>query len=104
MKVTRVGGPTMLVELLGWRILIDPAFDPGGVRFGITGPLTYTMTGHDAVRLIGELRPRVALPAHYDGWSHFRDGEHGMRAAVAAAPAHIRDRTRWLPDGIPVAV
>lgn len=76
----------------------------GGVRFGATGPLRYTMTGADAVRFIGELRPRAAIPAHYDGWSHFRDGERGMRAAVRDAPADIRSLIRWLPDGAAIDV
>jgi L-ascorbate metabolism protein UlaG (beta-lactamase superfamily) len=74
----------------------------GGVRFAATGPLEYTMTGEDAVTLVGELLPTAAVPAHYDGWSHFRDGEAGMRAAVRSAPPSIRDRFRWLPDGRPL--
>lgn len=85
------------------RLDVDVAIvNAGGVRFGITGPLRYTMTGADAVKLVADLQPRVAIPAHYDGWSHFRDGEDGMRAAVRAAPPGIRDRFRWLPDGTPV--
>ncbi|KQP01912.1 MBL fold metallo-hydrolase [Leifsonia sp. Leaf264] len=76
----------------------------GGVGFPATGPLKYTMTGADAVRLIAEIDPRVAIPAHYDGWSHFRDGEKGMCSAVATAPPDIRSRIRWLPDGQPVDV
>jgi L-ascorbate metabolism protein UlaG (beta-lactamase superfamily) len=74
----------------------------GGVGFGLTGPLRYSMTGADAVRLIAELNPRVAVPAHFDGWSHFRDGPDGMRAAVRDAPRRVRERIRWLPDGEPV--
>ena len=74
----------------------------GGVRFPQTGPLNYTMTGADAVRLITELAPRVAIPAHYDGWSHFRDGEDGMRAAFRAAPPATQDLIHWLPDGQPI--
>lgn len=74
----------------------------GGVRFGATGPLEYTMTGKDAATLVADLEPAVAIPAHYDGWSHFRDGEDGMRAAVRDAPPAVRERFRWLPDGVPV--
>lgn len=73
----------------------------GGVRFGITGPVRYSMTGTDAVRLIRDLRPRVAVPAHFDGWSHFRDGEPGMRSAVERADFAVRSRIRWLADGVP---
>lgn len=76
----------------------------GGVRFGLTGPLRYTMTGRDVVRLVAELKPRVAVPAHYDGWSHFRDGETGLRAALRDSPRAVRERFRWLADGIAVEV
>lgn len=30
MRITRIGGPTALVEWDGWRILTDPTFDPPG--------------------------------------------------------------------------
>ncbi|MGA7147409.1 MAG: MBL fold metallo-hydrolase [Microbacterium sp.] len=76
----------------------------GGVGFPLTGPLKYTMTGADAIRLISELSPRVAIPAHYDGWSHFRDGEDGMRTAVRDAPPATRTTVHWLPDGLPVDI
>jgi L-ascorbate metabolism protein UlaG (beta-lactamase superfamily) len=76
----------------------------GGVRFGITGPLRYTMNGREAVELIDLASPRVAALAHYDGWAHFRDGEQGLRAALDAAPASVRERALWLTDGLAVEV
>jgi hypothetical protein len=54
------------------------------------------------VKLVAAARPRVAIPAHYDGWSHFRDGEAGMRTAVRLAAPDLRARFRWLPDGEPL--
>ena len=71
----------------------------GGVGFPITGPLRYTMTGKDAVELTGLVRPRTAIPLHYEGWKHFRDGREGIERALAAAPAEVRDRFRWLAIG-----
>ncbi|QKJ18964.1 MBL fold metallo-hydrolase [Microbacterium hominis] len=101
-----ITGDTVLTRQLthaARRLNVDVAIvNAGGVRFGITGPIDYTMTGADAVKLVGLLQPTVAIPAHYDGWSHFRDGETGMRAAIRDAPTHIRERFRWLPDGRPV--
>lgn len=73
----------------------------GGVRFGLTGPITYSMGGRDAVRLVQELDPRIAVPAHYEGWSHFRDGPEGIRRAVADAASDVRARFRWLAPGEP---
>ncbi|TMM00886.1 MAG: MBL fold metallo-hydrolase [Actinobacteria bacterium] len=46
-SVTHIGGPTVLIEVAGWRLLTDPTFDPPGrtYRFGwgtgsrkLTGP------------------------------------------------------------------
>jgi L-ascorbate metabolism protein UlaG (beta-lactamase superfamily) len=74
----------------------------GGVQFPITGPLRYTMTGRHAVDLCRLVRPRVAVPVHYEGWSHFKDGRAGLEAALAEAPPDVRERVRWLPLGEPV--
>jgi L-ascorbate metabolism protein UlaG (beta-lactamase superfamily) len=32
-RLTHVGGPTLLVEVGGWRLLTDPTFDPPGRRY-----------------------------------------------------------------------
>ena len=74
----------------------------GGVQFGVTGPVRYTMTGSRAMDLVALTRPRVAVPVHYEGWSHFADGVGGLAKAIAAAPAGVQDRVRRLPMGTPV--
>ena len=33
LRVTHIGGPTVLLEVGGWRILTDPTFDPPGKRY-----------------------------------------------------------------------
>src|SRR6188472_2915542 len=33
-RFTHVGGPTVLIEVGGWRLLTDPTFDPPGQRYG----------------------------------------------------------------------
>jgi hypothetical protein len=47
----------------------------GGVRFPVTGPVRYSMTAKEAVELCRLVRPRTAIPVHYEGWTHFRQGE-----------------------------
>jgi L-ascorbate metabolism protein UlaG (beta-lactamase superfamily) len=76
----------------------------GGVRFPITGPLRYTMTARDAVRLCARLRPAVAFPVHYEGWSHFAEGRSAIERCLATAPVEVRDVFQWLPIGTPLAV
>jgi L-ascorbate metabolism protein UlaG (beta-lactamase superfamily) len=74
----------------------------GGVRFPITGPVRYTMTARRAVQLCELVRPRVAVPAHYEGWAHFKDGRAAVERELARAPEDVRRRVRWLPIGEPV--
>ena len=59
------------------------------------------MTAGQAVELLGELRPRTAIPVHYEGWKHFREQRDAIEpvfAAGAAAGARldplVADRTR----------
>ena len=32
-RITHIGGPTVLIEIGGWRLLTDPTFDPAGGRY-----------------------------------------------------------------------
>jgi L-ascorbate metabolism protein UlaG (beta-lactamase superfamily) len=57
------------------------------------------MTAADAIELVGSIRPRAAIPIHYEGWKHFREGRAAIEAQLAGAPADIRARFRWLPIG-----
>ena len=36
-RITHIGGPTVLIEVGGWRILTDPTFDPPGRRYPSAG-------------------------------------------------------------------
>jgi L-ascorbate metabolism protein UlaG (beta-lactamase superfamily) len=33
-RLTHIGGPTVLLEVEGWRLLTDPTFDSPGCRYG----------------------------------------------------------------------
>lgn len=74
----------------------------GGVRFPITGPLRYSMTGAHAVELCGLIDAPTVVPVHVEGWSHFAQGRAGVERDLAKAPAAVRHRLRWLPLGEPV--
>jgi len=74
----------------------------GGVRFPISGPFHYTMTAKDAIELTRLTHPHTAIPIHYEGWKHFREGRNAIERALAAAPPDVKDRFRWIPIGEPV--
>lgn len=71
----------------------------GAVRFGLSGPLTYTMDAAAAVELIGLARPDVAVPIHVEGWSHFTQQEEAAALVLGSAPAEVAGRIRWLALG-----
>jgi len=76
----------------------------GGVQFPVTGPIRYSMTAKDAVELCRLVRPEVAIPVHYEGWSHFRQGREAIEAELAHAPDEVRRSIRWAPLGTPIDV
>ncbi len=101
-----ISGDTVLyggVREVADRLRVDTALiHLGGVRFPVSGPLRYTMTAAEAVELCGLVRPRTAIPIHYEGWKHFRQGREAIEAEFATAPAQFRESVRWLPIGQPV--
>jgi L-ascorbate metabolism protein UlaG (beta-lactamase superfamily) len=60
------------------------------------------MTAHNTVELYRFVRPRTAIPVHYEGWPHFREGRAAIEAEPARAPADIAGSFRVLPIGAPV--
>lgn len=101
-----ISGDTVLydgVRQVADRLQVDIAIlHLGGVQFPITGPVRYSMTAKDAIELCGLIRPRTAIPIHYEGWKHFRQGREAIGREFARAPDDIRGRIRWLPIGAAV--
>ena len=62
------------------------------------------MTAADAVELCGLVRPRTAIPIHYEGWKHFKQGREAIEQEFARAPDEFQRSIRWLPMGEPTAV
>ncbi|BEL11721.1 MBL fold metallo-hydrolase [Actinoplanes sichuanensis] len=101
-SVVWITGDTVLysgVREVASRFTVDTVVvHLGEVRFGLTGPLKYTMNGRDAARLISGIRPRRVVPVHYEGWSHFHEGRSGVEAAFE--PGALT----WLTPGVPTEV
>lgn len=74
----------------------------GRVRFPLTGPLRYSMDSKDALELLDLARPRVAIPVHYEGWSHFSEPETLARAHLT--PERTRGIVQWLEPAVRVSL
>jgi L-ascorbate metabolism protein UlaG (beta-lactamase superfamily) len=103
-----ISGDTVLyngVRQVADRFEVDVALlHLGGVQFPVTGPVRYTMTAKDAIELCHLVRPRTAIPIHYEGWKHFKQGRDPIEREFANAPEDIRRRIRWLPLGVEVEI
>ena len=103
-----ISGDTVLydgVREVADRLDVDVALlHLGCVRFPITGPAHYTMGAKEAIELCRLVGPRAAIPIHYEGWSHFKQGRSEIERDLARAPAEIRDRFRWLAIGVPTRI
>jgi L-ascorbate metabolism protein UlaG (beta-lactamase superfamily) len=71
----------------------------GGAQFPVTGPVRYTMNARNAIDLCRLVRPRTAIPVHYEGWTHFRQGRSAIEQELANGPADIRERFQLLTLG-----
>jgi L-ascorbate metabolism protein UlaG (beta-lactamase superfamily) len=106
--VVWISGDTVLydkVRRVAERFEINIALlHVGGVQFPITGPVRYTMTARDAVELCRLMRPSTAIPIHYEGWTHFKEGRDAIERELAGAPEDIRERFRLVPIGTAVKI
>ena len=94
-----VSGDTVLFDGIGEvvsRLKVDVAvMHLGAVKFPVTGPVRFTFNTSEAAEVVTLLKPRVVVPVHYEGWSHFRENRDVFEPALAATGADVR----WLTPG-----
>ena len=81
LRLTHIGGPTVLLELDGWRLLTDPTFDPAGSEY--TTPV-YTLRKTQSAAIPAENLGRVdAVLLSHD--HHFDNLDRAGRTVLAHA-------------------
>jgi L-ascorbate metabolism protein UlaG (beta-lactamase superfamily) len=90
-----VTGDTMLFDGLDEIARRHPDIDTAIVHLGGTtlpGGFVVTMTGRDGVECLRRIRPRAAVPVHYDDYGVFKSGLDEFRRAVdeAGLPVELR--------------
>ncbi len=68
LRLTHIGGPTVLIAVGGWRILTDPTFDPPGRRYGFGwGTSSVKLAGpHVAASDLGRIDAVLLTHEHHD--------------------------------------
>ena len=83
LRLTHIGGPTVLLEVGGWRLLTDPTFDPPGERYHFGWGTASTKVAGPAVE-VADLGPIDAVLLTHD---HHADNLDGLgRALLADVP------------------
>lgn len=72
----------------------------GAATFKVLPWFRYTMNARDAVKAARVLSPRVVVPIHFEGWSHFSEDRAAAEQTFSAAQV----ATRWLVQGAPTLV
>ena len=92
-RITHVGGPTVLIEVGGWRLLTDPTFDPPGGRTASAGGRARRKLAGPAIAG-GDLGPIDAVLLTHD---HHGDNLDAGRARAAARRPASSSRRRPAP-------
>jgi len=80
-SLTHIGGPTVLIEVGGWRLLTDPTFDPPGAKYSFgMGTSSVKLTG--PALSVEELGGIDAVLLSHD--HHLDNLDHAGRALLPA--------------------
>jgi hypothetical protein len=93
------GGPTVLIEGGGRRLLTDPTFDPPGGKYAFGWGTGSRKTAGPSIPA-AELGAIDAVLLSHD--HHVTQGGQGaIESELAGAPDELRRSFRWLPRGAP---
>ncbi len=83
--LTHLGGPTVVIDYAGLRIVSDPAFDPAGSRYKVSGLLPLTKTTDPAIAADKLGKVDVVLISHDTHADNYDAAGRELTARVAAA-------------------
>ncbi|TCC88519.1 MBL fold metallo-hydrolase [Pedobacter frigiditerrae] len=75
-------------------------FHVGSVQFRyLTGLGMYTMDAKGLLKAAGLMKPRLVIPIHREGWTHFKEKESDLELIIKD-DTHFRDKTLFLESGV----
>jgi L-ascorbate metabolism protein UlaG (beta-lactamase superfamily) len=101
-RLTHVGGPTVLVEVGGWRLLVDPTFDAPGRRYAFGWGTSSRKVAAPAVAAADVLPVDVVLLSHDHHADNLDDAGRALlpsAGAVVTTAAGVRrlgGTVRWV--------
>ena len=96
LRITHIGGPTVLIELDGWRLLTDPTFDAPGRRYAFGWGSSSGSSAGPAVA-VADLPPIDAvLLAHDHHGDNLDDAGRALLPSAAGTVVTTRSGARRL--------
>ena len=74
----------------------------GAAQLEAIGPIELTMNAHGAVESAKFFEKAKIIPAHYDGWAHWK--EHREAVDNVFKSANLENRLVWLEPGLATLV
>ena len=94
MRLTHVGGPTVLIEVGGWRLLTDPTFDPPGRHYSFGwGSGSHKVTG-PAVAAADLGRVDAVLLSHDQHGDNLDDAGRALLPSVGTVVTTVSGAAR----------
>jgi L-ascorbate metabolism protein UlaG (beta-lactamase superfamily) len=98
-RLTHVGGPTLLIEAGGWRLLTDPTFDPPGRRYDFGWGTSSVKTAGPAVAVEEIGRVDAVLLTHDHHGDNLDDAGRALLASAGTVLTTISGARRLVRCG-----
>jgi len=65
----------------------------------LSGPGKFTMDAKGFIKTVEKLKPKLAIPIHNQGWSHFKENDEGIKLALTKTKESISKHVLFLKTG-----
>jgi L-ascorbate metabolism protein UlaG (beta-lactamase superfamily) len=93
-RLTHIGGPTVLVEVGGWRLLTDPTFDPPGRRYSFGWGTASTKVAGPAIAVADLPSVDAVLLSHDHHADNLDDAGRALLPAVGTVVTTVAGARR----------
>jgi len=103
LKVTYVGGPTVIIDIAGFRLMTDPTLDPAGTELILNEKMTERKLAGPAIYPSGRIN--VVLLSHDQHFDNLDDGgraflkEVGVTLTTKAGADRLKGNSKGLSPG-----
>jgi len=65
----------------------------------LTGGAKYTMDAGGFIKTVQQINPKIAIPIHNEGWSHFKENDKGVRKELEKEDLEMQKKVFFITKG-----